>query len=152
MYKNVLVALDGSEQSYKALEHAVAIAEKFGSELTILTIVPKIVFPIFPNEHFGFPKTDIKSIFQAQEGLKAFHQDILTDAEATVKSEHANLNVDTILREGRPSVNIVDVAEKEGCDLIVMESSGIGGLKGRIFGSTSRRVAASCRKPIMIIT
>ena len=53
--------------------------------------------------------------------------------------------------EGRPSVNIVYVAEKEGYDLMVMGSRGIGGIEGRIFGSTSRRVAASCKKPIMII-
>ena len=53
--------------------------------------------------------------------------------------------------KGLPLANIVDVAEKEGCDLIVMERRGIGGIKGRIFGSTSRRVVDSCKTPVLII-
>ncbi len=56
-----------------------------------------------------------------------------------------------MLMEGRPSANIVDVAEKEGYDLMVMGSRGIGGIKGRIFGSTSRRVVDSCKTPVLII-
>ena len=152
MYKNVLVALDGSEQSYKALDHAVAIAKKFGSELTILTVVPKIVYPVFPHEDLsGFPRTAIKSIFQAQESLKVFYQDILTNAEAKVRSENADLNVDTILMEGQPSARIVDVAEKGGYDLVIMGSRGISGIKSRIFGSTRRNVVDSCKKSVLII-
>ncbi|HUS78506.1 MAG TPA: universal stress protein, partial [Patescibacteria group bacterium] len=48
MYKSILVALEGSEQSCKALDHAAAIAEKFGSELTLLTVVPRAMFPLSP--------------------------------------------------------------------------------------------------------
>ncbi len=68
-----------------------------------------------------------------------------------VRSKHSDLNIRTIRMEGRPSANIVDVAEKEGYDLIAMESRGIGGIEGRIFGSTSRRVVDSCKKPVLII-
>jgi len=53
--------------------------------------------------------------------------------------------------EGRPSANIVDVAEKKGYDLIAMESRGIGGIKGWIFGSTSCRVVDFCTTPVLII-
>jgi len=45
MYKRLLVAVDGSEHSYKALDHAVAIAEKFDSELILLTILPSLIPP-----------------------------------------------------------------------------------------------------------
>jgi len=53
--------------------------------------------------------------------------------------------------EGHTSANIVDVAEKKGCDLIVMESRGIGGIKGWVLGSTIRRVVDSCKTPVLII-
>jgi nucleotide-binding universal stress UspA family protein len=53
--------------------------------------------------------------------------------------------------EWRPLANIVDVAEKGGCDLIVMGSRGIGGIKGRILGGTSRRVVDSCKTPVLVI-
>jgi len=41
----MLVSIDGSEQFYKALNHAVAIAERYGSELTLFTIVLKVIVP-----------------------------------------------------------------------------------------------------------
>jgi nucleotide-binding universal stress UspA family protein len=56
-----------------------------------------------------------------------------------------------MLREGRPSATIVDVAEKDGYDLIVMGSRGIRGITSWILGSTSRGVVDSCKKPVLII-
>lgn len=76
---------------------------------------------------------------------------ILTNAEATVRSEDADLNVDTILMEGRPSASIVDVAEKGGYDLVIMGHRRIGSIPSRIFGSTSRDVVDSCKKSVLII-
>ena len=43
------------------------------------------------------------------------------------------------------------MAEKEGCDMIIMGSRGIGGIKGWVLGSTSRRVVDSCKTPVLII-
>ena len=152
MYKNVLIALDGSEHSYKALDHASAIAEKFGSELTILTVVPKMVYPVFPHEGFsGFPRTAFKTIFQAQDSLKVFYHDILTSAKAKVRSEHADLSVSTFLMEGRPSASIVDVAEKGGYDLVVMGSRGKKDIIGCFLGSTSKSVVDSCTKSVLVV-
>jgi len=146
MYKRLLVAVDGSEQSYKALDHAVAIAEKFESELVLLAVIPSMIAPFFPYESFS-PIAYTK--YQERE-MEFFHN-MLKDADEMVSTKHPNLNIRTILREGRPSATIVDVAEKEGCDMIIMGSRGIGGIKGWVLGSTSHRVAASCKKPIMVI-
>ena len=152
MYERILVALDGSEQSYKALDHAAAIAEKFGSELTLLTVVPRVMIPIFPNAGFGaVTMTSAKNMIQEQEKMEVFYQNVLTEAEARVRLEHPDLSVRIMLREGCPSATIVDVAEKDGYDLIVMGSRGIRGIKGWILGSTSRRVVDSCTKPVLII-
>jgi len=152
MYKRILVALDGSEQSCKAVDHAAAIAEKFGSELTLLTVVPRVTLPILPNAGLGaVTMTSAKNMIQEQEKIKDIYQDILGDAETRVRSEHADLNFSATLREGRPSATIVDVAEKEGYDLIVMGSHGIRGITGWIMGSTSRGVVYSCKKPVLII-
>jgi len=142
MYKRLLVAVDVSEQSYKTLDHAVAIAEKFDSELTLLAVVPKMI---------TFSPYDYHAFARVRTEQKAFYQEALTDAEANVRSKHADLNVSTILMEGRPSATIVNVSEKEGCDMIIMGSRGMGGITGWVLGSTSHRVAASCKKPVMII-
>ena len=150
MYKRLLVAVDGSEQSYKALDHAVAIAEKFDSELILLTILPGLVPPFFNNEVFS-PITDSKEFLKYQDRMNELYHSMLKEADEMVSMKHPNLNIRTILREGRPSATIVDVAENEGCDMIVMCSRGIGGVMGWVLGSTSHRVAASCKKPVMII-
>jgi len=147
MYKKVLVALDGSEQSRKALDHAAAIAEKFGSELTLLTVVPRAMLPFFNGGGFG----STIDVVQYQDRCKDIYQAVLAEAGARVRSEHPGLSVGTMLREGRPSAAIVDVAENEGYDLIVMGSRGMRGITGWILGSTSRRVVNSCTKPVLII-
>lgn len=152
MYKRVLVALDGSEQSCKALDHAAAIAEKFGSELTLLTVVPRVMPTIFFNGGSGaITAASAKTIIQEQEKMKDVYQVVLADAEARVRSGHPDLSVSTMLREGHPSATIVDVAESEGCELIVMGSRGIRGITGLILGSTSRDVVESCKNPVLII-
>ena len=148
MYKRLLVAVDGSEQSYKALDHAVNIAKKFGSELTLLAVVPTTIVPCFLNERFGMIPKDL---VLHQDKMMAIYKNILMDAGAKVRFEHPNLNVSTILREGRPSTNIVDVAENDGYDLIIMGSRGIGGITGWILGSNSYMVVDSCTKPVIII-
>ena len=151
MYKRLLVAVDGSEHSYKALDHAVAIAEKFGSELILLAVISRFIIPTFASP--GLPQgiNATTYYFQYQDNMKKFYQDILTDLETRLSSEHPDLNVRTILKEGRPSLNIVDVAENEVCDLIVMGSRGMGCIMGWILGSTSRMVVDSCIKPVVII-
>ena len=152
MYKRILVALDGSEQSCKALDHAAALAEKFGSELTLLAVIPRMMTSVFT--HDGFVVSSLLTAMDTEkykEKMKDIYQDVLADAEARVRLEHPDLSVSTMLREGRPSAAIVDVAEKDGYDLIVMGSRGIRGIKGWILGSTSRGVVDSCRKPVLII-
>jgi len=146
MYKRLLVAVDGSEQSYKALDHAVAIAEKFDSELVLLTVIPTMIAPFFPDE--GFSPT---AYTKHQERMNELYNNTLKEADEIVRTKHPNLNIRTILREGRPSATIVDVAEKERCDMIVMGSRGVGGITGWLLGSTSHGVANSCKKPVMII-
>ncbi len=147
MYKRLLVAVDCSEQSDKALDHAVALADKFGSELKLLAVVPSI-------SHYVLSEESTYTTYNIQQFLdkaQSFFNDVLSDAEERVRSRHADIKVSTILREGRPSAIIVDVAEKEECDMIIIGSRGRGGITGLVLGSTSHRVVDSCIKPVMII-
>jgi nucleotide-binding universal stress UspA family protein len=75
----------------------------------------------------------------------------LEEVTAMLKEKHPEVKFVTVLKEGRPSATTVDQAEKDGVDLIVMGSRGIGGYTGWILGSTSRRVVDSCTKPILIV-
>ncbi len=152
LYKKILVALDGSEPSNNALEHAVSIATKFNAKLIMLAVVQRVMIPIFPDEGFGgIPLSAAKDMAQYQERMRLVYQNVLDESEAKIKEEHPGLEVEAILKEGRPSATITEYAENDGVDLIVMGSRGIGGYTGWILGSTSRRVVDSCTKPVIIV-
>ena len=152
MYERILVPLDGSDPSRHALEHAVNIAQKFKAKLILLAVVPRVMVPVFPDEGFGAaPVTAAKDMARYQERMKEIFENVLKEAEEKLKVEHPRLKVETVLREGRPSATIVDLAENDGVDLIVMGSRGIGGITGWLLGSTSRHVVDSCTKPILIV-
>lgn len=152
VYRRILVPLDGSEQSQKILDHAVAIAEKFNAEIVLLTVVPRAMFPFSGDEVSAqAPLITAEDMAQYQERMWSLYRKVLTEAEYNVRSEHPELKMTKILREGRPSSIIVDVARSDGVDLIVMGSRGIGGTAWGILGSTSRSVVESCNKPILIV-
>lgn len=152
MYSNILVPLDGSEPSNNALEHALTIAEKFNSKVSLLAVVARVILPVFPDEGFGTaPMTAAKDMARYQEKMKIIYENVLTEAREKVTREHPDIKLVTLLKEGRPSATIVETAEEDGYDLIVMGSRGVGGITGWILGSTSRRVVDSCTKPILIV-
>lgn len=152
MYRKILVALDGSEPSNHALEHAATIAKKFDAELILVAVVQRMMIPIFPDEGFGaVPLSAAKDMAQYQDKMRVLYQNVLKEAEEKVKEEYPGVKTESILKEGRPSATIVEQAEKDDVDIIVLGSRGIGGYTGWILGSTSRRVVDSCTKPILIV-
>ena len=152
MYKKILVAIDGSEPSNHALEQAIEIATQFKAKLIMIAVIQRVMIPIFPDEGFGgVPLSAAKDMAQYQDKMRLVYQNVLDEAQAKIKEEHPDLEVEAILKEGRPSAMITDYAENDGVDLIVMGSRGIGGYTGWILGSTSRKVVDSCTKPILIV-
>ena len=152
MYKKILVAIDGSEPSNHALEQAIEIATQFKAKLIMIAVIQRVMIPIFPDEGFGgVPLSAAKDMAQYQDKMRLVYQNVLDEAQAKIKEEHPDLEVEAILKEGRPSAMIIDYAENDGVDLIVMGSRGIGGYTGWILGSTSRKVVDSCTKPILIV-
>jgi nucleotide-binding universal stress UspA family protein len=152
MYKTILVPIDGSDPSAHALNHALNIAERYKAKIMLLAVVTRVVMPILPDEGLGtLPISTAQEMVRYQERLRGLYEKILKETEERIRSEYPDLELEIILKEGRPSTEIVQTAEKNGVDLIVMGSRGVGGITGWILGSTSRRVVDSCTKPILIV-
>jgi len=152
MFKKILVAFDGSEQSKRAIDYAAEMASSSEGELIVLTVVPKVTLPVFPDEGFGSaPITAAQDFGEYQDRMKSMYEKAQADVMKDLKEHYPALKTEQVLLEGRPSATIVEVSEKKSVDLIVMGSRGLGGISGWILGSTSRRVVESCTKPIMII-
>ncbi len=143
MYKRILVAIDGSELSLFALTHAVELAKIFDSELTLLSVIDKFKLPFSAEYGLG-----------AQESHEQLVRDVLENLnEVTMKMRetHRNLKIDARVEEGRPAKIIVQAAEEDGFDLIVMGSQGFGLITGWFLGSVSNEVVNSCTKPLLIV-
>ena len=152
MYKKILVAIDGSEPSSHALVHAATLAQKFDAELILLAVVQRVMIPIFPDEGYGaIPLSAAKDMAQYQDKMRELYQNVLSEAEEKLGEEYPGVKFESILKEGRPSATIVEQAESDDVDIIVIGCRGIGGYTGWILGSTSRKVVDSCTKPILVV-
>ena len=152
MYKKILVAFDGSEASKHALDQAVSIADMMQAEVHIISVVPRVMMPVFPDEGFGAaPVTAAQDMSDYQERMKTVYGKSLEEAEQDIKNHYPKLVLETKLMEGRPSATIVDEAENNDMDLIVIGSRGLGGITGWILGSTSRNIVENCTKPILVV-
>ncbi len=152
MYGKILIALDGSEPANNALEHAIRIATAFGAELRLLAVVPGMMLSVLSEEvDDSLIAPRAQDLVSSQERLRSVYGQILEDAASKLKSEHPDLVFGTLLREGRPSVTIIEVAEEEDVDLVILGSEGLGGITGYLLGGTSRRVMDSCTKPVLIV-
>ncbi len=152
LFKKILVAFDGSEQSRRAIDYAADMANTNKGALIVLTVVPKESLPVLPNEGFGaVPVASTQEWADYQDKMKESYKKSQDDALSDLKTRFPKLKTEAILLDGRPSSTIVEQAEKSQADLIVMGSRGLGGISGWILGSTSRRVVESCTKPVLII-
>ncbi len=143
MYDRILVAVDGSETSLLALSHAVELARVFGSELTLLSVIDKFKLPF--SAEYGQ---------EAQESHERLVRSVIENLdEVTLElgESHPDLRIAPRVEEGRPAKIIVDVAEEEDFDLIVMGSQGFGLIAGWFLGSVSNEVVNSCTKPLLIV-
>jgi len=151
MFKKILVAFDGSEASKHALDYAADMAYQYKGILIILTVVPRVTLPAYPDEGSGVPVVVGQDWTIYQDRLKEMYQKSLTEAIKDVREDLPSLEVVELLLGGRPSAVIIEEAERNRVDLIVLGSRGLGGISGWILGSTSRRVVESCTKPVLVV-
>ena len=140
MIENVLVAVDGSENSERALDFALEFADKYGAALTILN-VSELSAAAYSGD----------GLVVVAKDLHKLHEGILQKAVARVKAAKPNLPVSSVLREGDPALEIAAVAKEEGFDAVVIGHQGVGKVKGLFLGSISEKVARSLSCTVIIV-
>ena len=148
LFRRVLVAYDGSDQSNHALEHAAKEAMLCKGELFILTVSPEVHVPRFRTPGAGVI-TPMVDGYKA--GLKEEYAHVLRVAEKGVREKYPSLRVSTIFAEGKPHRVICEEAEKIDATSIVVGNRGIHGVSGWILGETSRKVVDSCNRPVLVV-
>lgn len=138
MYRKIIVAADGSNHSIRATEHAAAIAT-----LTKDTVVEIVVVMDFAK---------VKSEFlhsQSPENLELEQRKKLFPVEAILKRN--NINYQLTMLHGEPGPTIVEYANKQACDMVIIGSRGLNTLQEMVLGSVSHKVAKRVECPVLIV-
>ena len=168
MYKKILVPVDGSEPSNVALEHAIKLSQECKGndntspgniEITILYVIPELPTSIGLLEGpMKSPKTG--EIVSFSEYVKEIYEIIKKSAAKKLismknKYESSNVPIQTkVIAESAGSIvnNILNYADKEKVNLIIIGNIGLGGLsKFKALGSVSRSVSEKAKCPVLIV-
>lgn len=140
MFTNILVPVDGSDNSYRALDAALVLAEKLGSIITVIHVMEQI-----PITHIGSEKL----LSELLEAYKKENQNILSKCSEIATQK--GLNLKTLLLQGNPASVILDYSKKEKFDLLIMGSRGLGKFKELILGSVSGKIVHHSPSAVMLI-
>jgi nucleotide-binding universal stress UspA family protein len=144
MFRNILVAIDGSPHAERALEEAMDLAEAAKARLTVITCEPDPATWLIGGAAYS-GGIDFESL--AKEA----------DQEAEAVLDHAvdsipdDVPVTKILAHGRPAERILEQAEKGQHDLIVMGSRGRGEVRSLLLGSVSHEVLNAGHTAVLIL-
>lgn len=138
--KNVLVAIDGSNNSMRALFAAKKQAAQTDSELTILTVIPPSFIPYFGKA--GISQQDSKDLEIARQELLEKALEKLEDFEGEVQTK---------IRKGDPAEEVLEETETGKYDLIVMGSKGLGLFTRTLLGSVSNKVLNHTKTNVLIV-
>ncbi len=138
MFNNIVLAVDGSDYSNKAVQCARAIAERFEASLWLVHVFRN------PSDLLGY--ADYEKLFARR---KSAAQTVLDDARQ--KLGPISVSVQEELHEGLEAESILKVAENRAADLIVMGTRGFGAVKGLLVGSVSRKVIHYAECPVMVV-
>jgi len=140
MYKRILLPLDGSPLAEQALPHAIAMAEHFHSELVILRVLIPLPSTVTTTE---------AALQRAAEEAAVFAREYLDRIAAGVQ-EHG-ITVQMVTLGGRPHYQIIQYAETNQVDMIVMSTRGQSGLSRWLMGSVSDRVVRGANVPVLMV-
>ena len=141
MYKNLVIATDGSELARKAVAQGLALAKTLGARVTLVTVTE--VMPAMVSA------TSLLSIQDYERAAAANAARILGDAGAAAKA--SGIACDTVhVKDRYPAEGIVETAKTRGADLVVMASHGRRGLSKLLLGSQAAEVVSLRPVPVLI--
>lgn len=138
--KSIVVAIDGSEQSGRALAQAISLASKFEATLTVVHAVE----PLFvPPEPYGFNSGALET------ASREYGQKLMRDALSQARD--SGVEATSVLLVGAPSEAIVEAAHELKADMIVLGSRGQGRVGRLLLGSVSDRVLHQSKSSVLVV-
>jgi nucleotide-binding universal stress UspA family protein len=163
-YNKILVPYDSSKPSEIALDHAIKIAKMYSissaADTTVNVILLHVVKEIPSPPTFGaglFKSKKTGDMITLEQYLKDITLEIKTDVKKMLEENIDNYrNIENVSLQsqvliGDPSNEIIKFANDQKVNLIIMGTTGLGGVKKFVFGSVARNVSEKAKCPVMLV-
>lgn len=137
---NVLAATDGSPQAHLALQMAVDLSSRTGAELHIVHV----------GELAAMYHPEMRGYAYRHEASEQEARRLLDEESERLRSAGVNV-AKAHLRMGRADVEIIELAEELGADVIVVGSRGLGGIRRALVGSVSDSIVHHAPCPVLVV-
>jgi len=140
--KRILVPIDFSDYSINALKYAIGFAKNFDAEILLTYVVEPFVYAAdFTMSQAAIPDVDSDTRERAYNELK----------KLVVEEIHEELPSEIIIRNGKPFMEINDLATEQNVDLIIIATHGHTGVEHLLFGSTAEKVVRKAPCPVLTL-
>ena len=147
MFKNILMPTDGSKLADRAIIHGINLAKSLGAKVTLLSVVPE--FRMIADESFAMPMSmQVKQRYE-KEATARTEKKLATISARVTKAGLQCTSV--VVSSDLPYQQIIEVARKRKCDLVVMASHGRRGLTGLLLGSETVTVLTHSKIPVLVV-
>jgi nucleotide-binding universal stress UspA family protein len=146
MIKHILVALDGSEHGARALALAADIAVKYGAELHLVHVIPRLTVPEELEEFARIERLDKPAMVELVQAA-----DSILAAARTSAGAAGVQDVRTAVATGDPAAQLLAYARDHSTDLLVMGRRGLGRIRGLLMGSVSSKVNSLAECPVVTV-
>ncbi|KUJ95837.1 MAG: hypothetical protein PWR24_1386 [Desulfonauticus sp.] len=139
--KKILCAVDFSDMSKKVADYAATLARALEGEVVVLYVAPSL------SQYVGF--------HVPPASIETFVGEIVSGAEKTmevfIQENFESVSAQGIVKTGYAAEEILEVAEKEEVDLIVMGTHGRKGIDRILFGSVAEKVVKGAKMPVLTV-
>lgn len=147
MTKRILLPTDGSDAAERAGEDAIAMADVGGQDIIVLYVIDTSYLNALPQRDLREQLSD-ELRKEGEEAVEKFKKRL---EESQCEGYCKNINLITMIKEGKPADVILKTADEENVDLITMGKSGKNGLEKLILGNTTERVVRGAKVPVHVV-
>jgi nucleotide-binding universal stress UspA family protein len=137
-YRKILVAFDGSTSAANSLRRAAQLARQDKSWIKVLAVIPSYAGDL-----------SLIGVSRIKETIEGPGRKLLEEAKAIAEAE--DVHILSNLEQGEPYEKIVQVADEENCDLIVMGRKGLSRMERQLMGSVTARVIGYTGKDVLVV-
>lgn len=140
--RKILVPIDFSEYSKKALQYAIPFARQFHAKILLLYVVEPTIYPAdFSFGQIGMPNVENELRVKGEQELQEL---ITNEIKGVVPAEG-------LVKVGLPFVEVVSYAKEEGIELIIVATHGHTGVEHVLFGSTAEKIVRKAPCPVLVV-